>query len=436
MINIVADKEIPYLDEFFSNEVVFKLKKLDWSKIHNEIIKDADVLISRSVTKINKELLENTNLKYVGSITSGHDHIDKDGLGLIEDTGKFTDFGFTNFRGQKKSILVETAHGANSKSVAEYTICALGLSAHEIKEILIIGQGYIGRRIKRILEFFDYQITTYDPYKNKEDKKYFNWRYAYEDKTKESKLQGPYNISVNVSYSKEGEYPSHEMINKESLIPSPTLLINTSRGEAIDYRNIPYGRFVNDVWNNEPSPSYKDFIVEQSYQIYSSPHIAGHTYEAKYKSLAVIFDGLKRHLKEEYPSLNEISPSPFSEKKEVDISDDLQELESSLQKKKIPFEFLKKFLDIKKINEDFIDTLINKELLRKFPKENYYKTYKRNNLIYESNKNEFNNPSLQFQEYRNQLLRKGFGEYELYADDMNSKLKEMLKVLGFKIREE
>ena len=97
MINIVADKEIPYLDEFFSNEVVFKLKKLDWSKIHNEIIKDADVLISRSVTKINKELLENTNIKYVGSITSGHDHIDKDGLGLIEDTGKFTDFGFTNF---------------------------------------------------------------------------------------------------------------------------------------------------------------------------------------------------------------------------------------------------------------------------------------------------------------------------------------------------
>ena len=134
--------------------------------------------------------------------------------------------------------------------------------------------------------------------------------------------------------------------------------------------------------------------------------------------------------------MNEISPSPFSEKKEVDISDDLQELESSLKKKKIPFEFLKKFLDIKKINEDFIDTLINKELLRKFPKENYYKKNKRNNLIYESNKNEFNNPSLQFQEYRNQLLRKGFGEYELYAEDMNSKLKEMLKVLGFNIREE
>ena len=134
--------------------------------------------------------------------------------------------------------------------------------------------------------------------------------------------------------------------------------------------------------------------------------------------------------------MNEISPSPFSEKKEVDISDDLQELESSLQKKKIPFEFLKKFLDIKKINEDFIDTLINKETLRKFPKENYYKRHERNNLIYESNKNEFNNPSLQFQKYRNQLLRKGFGEYELYAKHMNSKLKEMLKVLGFNIREE
>ena len=34
MIKIAADKEIPYLDDFFSNDDIFNLKKLDLSLIH------------------------------------------------------------------------------------------------------------------------------------------------------------------------------------------------------------------------------------------------------------------------------------------------------------------------------------------------------------------------------------------------------------------
>ena len=36
MIKIAADKEIPYLDDFFSNDDIFNLKKLDWEEIHNK----------------------------------------------------------------------------------------------------------------------------------------------------------------------------------------------------------------------------------------------------------------------------------------------------------------------------------------------------------------------------------------------------------------
>ena len=41
-----------------------------------------------------------------------------------------------------------------------------------------------------------------------------------------------------------------------------------------------------------------------------------------------------------------------------------------------------------------------------------------------------------FQKFRNLSIRKGFGEYELYAENMSSDLKEMLTVLGFRIQEE
>lgn len=164
MIKIAADKEIPYLDDFFSNEDIFNLKKLDWEEIHNKTIRDMDILISRSVTTINKELLENTNIKMVGSITAGEDHI--------------------NFKDIKNlPIIVKTAKGANAKSVVEYTLSALGLCAERKKEIFIIGQGFVGTKLKEILEYFDYQITTYDPYVNMKDNKYTNWELAYKDKT-------------------------------------------------------------------------------------------------------------------------------------------------------------------------------------------------------------------------------------------------------------
>ena len=76
MLRIVADKNQPLVDEYFSS--FGSIIKLPPEEINNQVLIDfrADVLICRSTIKINEDLLRNTNIKYVGTCTIGYDHVD------------------------------------------------------------------------------------------------------------------------------------------------------------------------------------------------------------------------------------------------------------------------------------------------------------------------------------------------------------------------
>ncbi|MEJ2307247.1 MAG: 4-phosphoerythronate dehydrogenase, partial [candidate division WOR-3 bacterium] len=74
--------------------------------ITSEVIKNADILIVRSVTKVNEQLLKNSSIKFVGSATAGIDHVD---TGYLE----------------SRNIGFASAPGSNSDSVAEYVIAGL-----------------------------------------------------------------------------------------------------------------------------------------------------------------------------------------------------------------------------------------------------------------------------------------------------------------------
>src|SRR5690606_22129102 len=77
-MKIIVDENIEKAKELFSQfgDVIL----LHGRKISNEVLKDADALIVRSITNVNKNLLENTNVKFVGTATIGRDHIDTDYL--------------------------------------------------------------------------------------------------------------------------------------------------------------------------------------------------------------------------------------------------------------------------------------------------------------------------------------------------------------------
>ena len=77
-LSIIVDDQIAYADKVFSK--FGNILLVDGRSIDKEKVKNADILLVRSVTKVDESLLENTKIKFVGSATSGIDHIDTDYL--------------------------------------------------------------------------------------------------------------------------------------------------------------------------------------------------------------------------------------------------------------------------------------------------------------------------------------------------------------------
>ena len=103
-MKIVYDQNIPLAQELFQN--LGQLVGVDGRSLNSNFLKCADVLLVRSVTTVNADLLEGTNIKWVGSATAGINHID------------------TRYLNSKK-IPFCNAPGSNAQSVAEYVLSAI-----------------------------------------------------------------------------------------------------------------------------------------------------------------------------------------------------------------------------------------------------------------------------------------------------------------------
>ena len=131
-LNIVADENIPYVQEAF--KTVGTVKLVPGRAMSPSTVRDAQVLLVRSVTKVNRELLENSQIQFVGTATSGLDHIDSKYL-------------------QSCGMAFASAQGGNANSVAEYVVTAMLIIANqqgrglEGKSIGIVGVGNIGQLV-------------------------------------------------------------------------------------------------------------------------------------------------------------------------------------------------------------------------------------------------------------------------------------------------
>ena len=73
-MNIIADQNMPLVEMLFAPFGVVRL--LPGRAISAADVREADVLLVRSVTKVDRELLEGSAVRFVGSATIGTDHID------------------------------------------------------------------------------------------------------------------------------------------------------------------------------------------------------------------------------------------------------------------------------------------------------------------------------------------------------------------------
>ena len=103
-MKVVADANIPYLSDALRG--VGDVVAVPSKEITSALIKDAELLFTRSTIQINEALLSGSRVRFVATATIGTDHVD---------------FAYL----QKNNIAFSAAPGSNSNSVAEWFVNSL-----------------------------------------------------------------------------------------------------------------------------------------------------------------------------------------------------------------------------------------------------------------------------------------------------------------------
>ena len=74
-MKIIADENIPAVVEAFGT--LGEVTLLPGRSLRARDVRAADVLLVRSVTRVGRELLEGSRVRFVGSATIGFDHVDR-----------------------------------------------------------------------------------------------------------------------------------------------------------------------------------------------------------------------------------------------------------------------------------------------------------------------------------------------------------------------
>jgi erythronate-4-phosphate dehydrogenase len=277
-MNLIIDKNIAFAKEAFS--FFGNAKLVDGRSLTNKEVKDADVLIVRSITRVDAELLEGSKIRFVGTATIGTDHIDLDYL-------------------KQKNIQFADAMGCNADSVAEYVFTALlkidsekNISLKE-KTIGVVGIGNIGSKVVRIAESLGMNVLKNDP---PLERKGIGGNYVSLNEILKADI-----ITLHVPLSFEGIDKTFHLLNENNLkeITKSTIIINTSRGAVIDnfvlLKETSKKNFqlILDVWENEPQINNELLKVTKI----ATPHIAGYSFEGKVNGTKMIYDALCKFLK-------------------------------------------------------------------------------------------------------------------------------------------
>ena len=280
-MKLVVDENIVKAEKAFS--LFGEVKLANGREIKPETIKDADILITRSVTKVDESLLKNSPVKFVGTATIGTDHLDSDYL-------------------KSRNIQFANAPGCNSFSVAEYVFAALLELAVKYnfklknKSIGVVGAGHIGSKVIRLADSLGMKVLKNDPPLARAG---IGHGYSSLNEILTCDI-----ATLHVPLNKGGEDNTVHLIGEKELskLREGAVLINASRGMVIDnaaLRDILSKKnlkTVLDVWENEPVPD-KELVKKVDI---ATPHIAGYSYDGKLNGTRMIFEALNKFLGTDY----------------------------------------------------------------------------------------------------------------------------------------
>jgi len=273
-MKIVIDENVLFGKETFS--LVGEVTSVPGRSITPGVIKDADILVVRSVTKVDEELIKSSNVKFVGSATAGIDHVDIEYL-------------------KSRDICFSSAPGSNSNSVAEYVIAGLLLLDREGKISLeeislgVVGVGNVGSKVVKKAEGLGIKILQNDPPRFRETKDSI---FRELDELMDCDV-----ITLHVPLSYSGEDKTFNLFDEKrtNKMKRGSVLINTSRGKVVEEAalkaSLKKGHLsgaILDVWEKEPDVD-KELLGLVDI---GTSHIAGYSYDGKVKGTRMVFDAI------------------------------------------------------------------------------------------------------------------------------------------------
>jgi erythronate-4-phosphate dehydrogenase len=290
-MKIVADPNIPYIHEAFAP--LGDITLIPGRQINAAGVRDADLLLVRSVTPVNAALLDGSRVQFVATATIGFDHIDRHYL-------------------ERRGISFATAAGSNANSVAEYIVAAMLELGHRQgwrlrdKTLGVVGVGNVGRKVVGYAEALGMRVLQNDPPRQRAENLV---SFVPLDRI----LAEADIITLHVPLTKTGPDATRHLFS-----PQRGLIINSSRGAVLDNKKLLAAHLaglVLDVWEGEPNllPGLLEKVD------IGTPHIAGYSFDGKVNGTRMIYEAACRHLGVN-PTWQPVLPVPPVPRIEADVT--------------------------------------------------------------------------------------------------------------------
>jgi len=353
-MKIIADEKIPFVEDCFSS--IGKVAVIPGRQITPAILADADVLLVRTITKVDADLLAGSKIRFVGTATIGFEHIDTEYLA-------------------RHNIGFASAPASNANSVAEYIIAALLTVAVkynfnlEEKSIGIIGVGNIGSKVAKKCRTLGMQVLLNDPplYRQTGDSKYLPLEHLF----------GCDFITLHTPLTFDGIDKTFHLADEKffNSLKTGAVFLNTARGGVTDttalkktIRSEKLRAAVLDVWENEPNIDTELLKVADI----ATPHIAGYSFDGKVGGMIMVYEALCKHfgMETKYEAGNFLGPAAVPEIKITETSVNAERILSEIVEKVYNINEddskMRRILDVPDKNRgDFFDNLRDNYLIRR-----------------------------------------------------------------------
>ncbi len=309
-MRIVCDRYIPFVAEAVRNEWPHvDICPLKPEEIDADVIREADVLIVRTRTKVNEALLAGSKVQLVCTATIGFDHID---TAYCESHG----------------IRWMPCPGCNAQAVCDYIEEALNEISNLQSPISntpttgVVGVGHVGSLVAKMAERKGLNVLLNDP---------------------------PKHIGVSLDFIAQNcdiitfhvplDNSTYHLCNEAFLAKCKpgALIINAARGGVVDEQALlqsghPY---ILDTWENEPDINAD---VLQKAEL-ASMHIAGYSVEGKRNASQMCLDQIAEQFN--LPKISNLH-SPISNEKGDSAPGWISRISASLKANSTAFEALRK----------------------------------------------------------------------------------------------